>query len=257
MTNLIVASFKDENNAIEAMHKLTELENYGDISIYGNAMVRSREDGNHEILQENNSEGWRTLAGMGIGSLIGMFGGPVGLVVGLTTGSAIGMIADVGRQSFNESFVKKIEDRMPPNSVSIIAEIDEDSEVFIDNALKPFGAEIYRSDIDYEFDNYVMDRIDDIDKDITETREKLKTSVGKEKEKLSKKIKELKDKRNAFIENARNDAKKLNDKIKGDIRKRRIEIVDNKIYRYEQKLQSLVDELKALKLDNEKITNTD
>jgi uncharacterized membrane protein len=246
MTNIIVASFEKETKAIEAMHKLSELDSFGDISIYGNVMVRSQEDGKHEILQENNTEGWRTLTGMTLGSLIGALGGPVGFVVGLYAGTAIGLISDVRRQSFDESFVKKIENRMPPGTVSIIAEIDEDSEVFVDNALKPFGAEINRSDIDFEFDNYMMDKIDEIDKKITETREKLKTAVGMEKEKISNKIAELKDKRNALIANARNDAKNFGHKIESEIRKRKAELINDKIARHEEKLMRLKEELQTL-----------
>jgi hypothetical protein len=34
MTKIIVVSFKEEAKAIKAMHKLIELESFGDISIY-------------------------------------------------------------------------------------------------------------------------------------------------------------------------------------------------------------------------------
>jgi uncharacterized membrane protein len=174
MTNLIVASFDKETKAIEALHKLYELENFGDISIYGRALVRSQENGKYEILDDNSTNGWRTLAGMATGSLLGALGGPVGFVVGLTAGTTIGLISDVGRQNFDESFVKKLENRMPPGTVSIIAEIDEDSDVFVDNALRPLGAEIERSDIDYEFDDYVINEIDEIDNDLLAARENLR-----------------------------------------------------------------------------------
>jgi uncharacterized membrane protein len=246
MTNLIVASFKDEKKAIEAMHKLSELDSFGDISIYGNAMVRSREDGRYEFLHANNSEGWRTLTGMALGSLIGAIGGPVGFVVGLTTGTAIGLITDVGRQNFNESFVEKVENRMPAGTVSIIAEVDEDSDIFVDNALKPFGAEVKRSDVDFEFDDYVMDQIDEIDKNLSKEREKMKNAMGKEKEKIAKKVAELKDKRNKLVANAGNDVRKLKDQINGEVNNRRAEFIKNRIARHVEKLEKLNEELHAL-----------
>lgn len=246
MTNLIVASFKDEKKAIEAKHKLTELDSLGDISIYGNALVRAGEDGKYEILQENNTEGWRTLTGMALGSLLGALGGPVGFVVGLATGTTIGLISDVGRQSFNESFVNKVENRMPSGSVSIIAEIDEDSDIFVDNALKPFGAEIKRSDIDFEFDDYVMDQIDEIDKNLSEEREKMKKAVGREKEKIAKNVAELKDKRNKLIANARKDAKNFSDQISDAVSKSRAGFIKKRIARHEEKLRKLNEELHGL-----------
>ncbi len=246
MTNLIVASFDKETKAIEAMHKLSELENYGDISIYGKAMVRTQNNGNYEILDENNSVGWRTVTGMGVGSLLGALGGPVGFAVGLVTGSTIGLISDVGRQDFDESFVKKVENRMPPGTVSIIAEIDEYSDVFVDNALKPFGADIRRSDIDYEFDDYTNDQIDEIDKNLSEARQELKNSAGRGKEKITKKIAELKDRRNELIANARKDVKSFNAQISDAVANTKAGFIKKRIARHEEKLKKLNVELHSI-----------
>ena len=243
MTNIIVASFDKDTKAIEAMHKLSELENYGDISIYRKAMVRTQEDGKYEILEENTPNGWRTLTGMGVGSLLGALGGPVGFVVGLCTGTTIGLISDVGRQSFDENFVRKVEDKKPAGTVSIIAEIDEDSDVFVDNALRPLGAEIERSDIDFEFSDYVDDQIDQIDKNLSEAREKLKNSAGREKEKITQKIAELKDKRNELIANARKDVKNFNNQIGDAVAKNRAGFIKKRIARHEEKLKKLNEEL--------------
>jgi hypothetical protein len=183
---------------------------------------------------------------MAVGSLVGALGGPVGFVIGLYAGTAIGLISDVGRQSFDESFVKKIENRMPAGTVSIIAEIDEDSDVFVDNALKPFGAEIKRSEIDFEFDSYVMDQIDEIDKNLSEAREEMKNSARREKEKITKKIAELKDRRNKLIANARKDVKNFNDQISGAVAKNRGEFLKRRIARHEEKLRKLNEELHVI-----------
>jgi uncharacterized membrane protein len=243
MTNVIVATFENEKEAIEAMHKLTELEYFGDISIHGKAILRKQNDGQFEILDANSSTGWRTLTGTVIGSLIGIIGGPVGFVIGLCTGTTIGLISDVGRQNFDESFVKKMESRLPAQTVSIIAEIDEDSEIFVDNALKPFGAEIQRSEVDFEFDKYEMDKIDEIDKKITEAREKLKKTAGNEKEKISQKINELKNKRNEIIANARKEANSFKNDFTDAVARTRAGFIKNRIARHETKLKELKEEL--------------
>lgn len=243
MTNVIVASFEKETQAIEAMHKLYELESYGDISIYGRAIVRKQNDGKFEILEANTTEGWRTLTGMVAGSLLGALGGPVGFVVGLCTGTTIGMISDVGRQNFDESFVKKLESRMPPQTVSIIAEIDENSDIYVDNALRPFGAEIDRSDIDFEFDDYVLNQIDEIDKDMMQSREDLKSAVGREKEKINRKIANFKTKRTELIANAKKDAKSFKNQINDAVANTRAGFVKSRIARHEAKLSELKEEL--------------
>lgn len=243
MTNVIVASFEKESQAIEAMHKLYELESYGDVSIYGKALVRKQNDGKFDILEADSSNGWRTLTGSAVGSLIGALGGPVGFVVGLFTGTTLGMISDVGRQNFDESFVKKLESRIPPQTVSIIAEIDENSEIYIDNAFKPYGVNIERSDIDFEFDNYVLDEIEQIDKDMEQTRVDLKAAAGNEKEKINRKIAELKAKRNEIIAKARKDAKNLKDQINDKVVNTRAGFIKKRIARHENKVNELKEEL--------------
>jgi uncharacterized membrane protein len=112
----------------------------------------------------------------------------VGFVIGLYAGTAIGLISDVGRQSFDESFVKEVGNRMPAGTVSIIAEIDENSDIFVDNALIPLGAEIKRSDIDFEFDVYVMNQLDKIEKDLSEAREELKSLPEEKRKRLQRKL---------------------------------------------------------------------
>lgn len=197
MKNVIVASFKEEAKAIEALHKLKELNAYGDIAIYEQIMVRKNTDGKTEILNADSSEGWRTLAGMGVGSLLGLLGGPVGFVIGLYTGTAIGVMADVSYYDFAEDFIAKVEKKIEVGTVTIIAEIEEDSEVFVDNYLKPLGATIMRSDVDLEFDKHVDEDIDEIEADIAEERAALKKAVGNEKTKFQNKIAELQEKRRA------------------------------------------------------------
>lgn len=243
MTNVILASFEKEKQAIEAMHKLTQLESYGDISIYGKALVRKQGNGKFEILSADSENGWRTLTGTVAGSLIGALGGPVGFVVGLFTGTTIGAITDLGRQNFDESFIKKIESRIPPHTVSIIAEVDESSDIFVDNALKPYGADIERSDIDFEFSEYVLNEIDKVDKELIAAREELKNKAGKEKQKIDEKISLLKAKRNEIIADARKDARNFKKDINEAIEKTRTGFIKKRIDRYETKLRDLKEEL--------------
>jgi uncharacterized membrane protein len=199
MKNLILASFKEESAAIKALHKLHELESFGDISIYEQVMVRKNYDGKTEILKLDDDEGWRTLTGMGVGSLLGLFGGPVGFVIGLYTGTAIGAIADASNYDFEKDFIIKVEQKIAVGTVTIVAEMEEDSAVFVDNYLATLGAVISRSDVDVQFEKYVNEQIDEIEADIAADRAALKKAVGKEREKIETSIAELKEKRKNAI----------------------------------------------------------
>jgi uncharacterized membrane protein len=76
MTNLIVGSFDNEAQAIAASRRLTELESYGDITVYEKVIVKKDDYGDTSVIQSDTSDGVRTFSGMAIGSLVGAFAGP-------------------------------------------------------------------------------------------------------------------------------------------------------------------------------------
>ena len=257
MKNVIVASFKEESKAIDALHKLTELDVFGDILIYEQVMVRKNEDGKTEILRQDDSEGWRTLTGMGVGSLLGLVGGPVGFLVGLYTGAAVGVVAEADYYDFAEDFIAKVEKKMEVGTVAIIAEIEEDSAVFVDSSLKPFGAVIWRSDFDLEFDKHDDEEIDEIEAEIAEERAALKKAVGDDKKKIETNISKLKEKRRASIAGFKAKGKQGFEKIKSDIasvgtkiseemKREKMERLNRRIGRHKSKLNELDSQLNEL-----------
>src|SRR5258707_489665 len=140
MTNLIIASFKEEAEAIEASRKLNELESIGDITIYEMVIIKKNADGQAVVLQADTSDGLRTLSGMAIGTLVGALAGPVGVVIGMFTGTLTGAVLEEDHYGFSEDFSSKVIDQLQPGTVAIIAEIDEESEIFVDSSLAPLGA---------------------------------------------------------------------------------------------------------------------
>ena len=156
MENIIVATFTDEKSAVEGLHKLNKLQGEGDISIYDRVLIRKNADTTFEVLKDDNTHGWRTLAGMTFGGLIGAFGGPIGFAVGLYAGTAVGAIADIGHYAFEKDFIQNFTKDIPSGSWAVIAHVDENSAIFIDGYLKPLGATILRSNIYTEQGKYVQ-----------------------------------------------------------------------------------------------------
>jgi len=270
MTKVIVASFKEEAKAISALHKLVELDSFGDISIYDKIMVRKKANGDYEILKEDGSNEWRTITGMAVGGLIGLLGGPVGVVIGLCTGTVIGGISESNHYNLEGDFLAKIEKSMPVGEISIVAEIDEYSIDFIDTNLKPYGAKILRSDVDFEFDQYVKDEIDEIEDDITDARFELKKAAGTEKVRIAKKITILKEKRKlkitefetasksvirnlqdktaAGINNLKSAVSSFGEEIGESVKESRESRLKGRIATHEAKLKDLKLELKEIQL---------
>lgn len=277
MTKIIIVSFKEEAKAIEAMHKLNELESFGDITVFEKIVVRKKENGECEVLKEDSFAGWKTLAGMGIGGLIGLLGGPVGFIIGTYTGTAIGAIADVSHYDFAEDFISKIENKMTAGTVSIIAEINEDSDVFVDTYMKPLGATIIRSAVDFEYDNYVDEQVEEIDEEIDEARATLKKSAGDEKKKIEKKIenlkakrrekisefeaeskkrmKNIKDKAAAGVDKMKSGVKNLEDNMNKSSKIQKAERIKRRIARHQAKLDTLNNELKEVTKSGEKVSS--
>jgi uncharacterized membrane protein len=199
MTNLIVLSFPDEAKAIQASHKLTELESFGDISVFEKAIIKKGANGEFTSLQSDSTDGLRLVSGMALGTLIGAIGGPVGMVIGMLTGTAIGAVVETDYVDFSEDFVNKVSDRLNVGDVAILAEVSEDSPAFVNGVVTPLGGNIFRSDVDIVYDDYEDDEVKEFDKEIAEDRKQFKAAVQGDKEKIKKRIEQLKEKRRQRI----------------------------------------------------------
>ena len=104
MSNLVVLSFSNEAKAIDASHKLTELESYGDITIFEKAIIKKAENGELTNLQTETSDGSRLVSGMAIGTLVGVIGGPVGMAIGMLAGTVVGAFAETDYADFTDDF---------------------------------------------------------------------------------------------------------------------------------------------------------
>jgi uncharacterized membrane protein len=246
MSNIIIASFKQEAQAIAASQKLTDLEFYGDITIYEMVMVKKKPDGEIEELKSDSSLGLRTLSGIAIGILAGAIAGPVGMVVGMFTGTLAGAALDLDYYRFSGDFGSKIMNKMEPGSVAIIAEVDEDSSAFIDNALSPFEASLTRSDADYEYEKYEDEEIEAIDEEIATERAKIKTAITEEKTKIQNKISELKEKRRRRIAELEKKTKDVAAEGKFKFKEFKISRLKNRIEKHQTKLTELENELKQM-----------
>ncbi len=246
MTNLIVISFKNESQAIDASHKLVELESFGDITVYEKVMVKKDSNGQTSVIQSETSDGLRTLSGMALGSLVGALAGPVGLMVGMVTGTLTGAALESDYYDFSEDFQSKVMNRIQPGMVAILAEIYEDSPSFVDNAVAPFNATVFRSDVDYVYDEYVDDQIEEVDEEIAAERAKIKSAAASEKLKIQQKIDQLKDRRQQRIAELKGKKKSFIAKIKVSMEEEKRSQLKNRINKHQKKIDVLEEKLKHL-----------
>lgn len=219
MSNLIVVSFTNETQAIEGSHKLIELESFGDVTVYEKVIIKKDANGETTVLQSETSDGLRTLSGMTLGTLAGAFAGPVGLLVGMISGTLVGAVLESNYFDFSDDVTSKVKNRIQPGTVALIAEIDEDNAAIVDSALAPFGATIFRSDVDYVYDKFVDDQVEEIDEEIAAERAKIKSSAAAEKSKIQEKIAQLKEKRRQRIATLKGKQKSVIAKVKASMAK--------------------------------------
>jgi|KBSMisStaDraftv2_1062788.scaffolds.fasta_scaffold00025_15 uncharacterized membrane protein len=257
MTNIIIASYKDEAKAIEAAQRLHELETLGDITVYDSVLLRKNADGKVEVLNAKTSDGLRTAAGMAIGTVVGALAGPIGMVAGMFSGVLGGAIWEAEYFSFSEEFGMKVANKMQPDTTALIAEIDEDNVVFVDGTLNSLGGQLMRTPVDYEYEKYDDEQIEAIDEEIAAERANLKKAATDRKEKIRSKIEELKEKRKkriAEFDKKRKEAMEtgkaklaaLDDEVKAPLKELKISRIKGKIERHQARLAELETELKQI-----------
>ena len=246
MANLIIASFKQEATANEGLKKLNELETIGDITIYEMVLLKKNADGETVVLQSDTTEGANTLAGMTIGAVIGSLAGPVGTVVGMLAGTLTGSAVEIEHYGFAEDFVAGIGEHLPADSVALVAEVDEDAPIFIDSTLTPLGATLTRTDVDYEYDKYSDEEMDELDEEISAKRAKLKAAAAEDKAKFQEKIRMLKEKRKERIAEFKEKVTEAATDVKAMGKERKISRIRNKIEKYQQKIVDLEKKLQVV-----------
>jgi hypothetical protein len=98
-----------------------------------------------------------------MGTLIGTIGGPVGMIVGLLTGTLAGTALDQNFVHFSKDITSKVALALKPGMVAIIAEMYEQGPMLVDGAMEPLGTTIFRSNIDYAFEDSPDQRIKEIE----------------------------------------------------------------------------------------------
>ena len=85
-----------------------------------------------------------TASGSLIGMLIGVLGGPVGVLLGWGAGAVMGGAFDVDRAVTSDEALTVLGRAIPPGSTAVIASVDEPAVEVIDGEMKKLGGEVTR-----------------------------------------------------------------------------------------------------------------
>ena len=224
MESFIVAIFKDVQHANEGLGKLKELDQLDEIVIYNMAMVRKKGDHQFEYLYHDGPDTQDLPAeGAVIGSLVGLIAGPIGMAIGMMTGVMAGAIDEDDTDDFTDEISDRVNDQLRTGEYAIIADAEEDIELLIDSYLSEYDAKIVRTSLTDAFDDYDVEKWEELDKDIDDAQKELAAATEAQKTSLKEKLAKLKAKREernkklkTRVENMRN---KMQDRMKNLDRK--------------------------------------
>ena len=188
MFNIIAAIFDIESEGYQAISTLSKTPVINDTSILQMALVK-RENGSLKVCESFDSGIHTTndtLIGGLVGSIVGILGGPLGVLLMGSYGALAGSLVDAGDALDSATIMEKVAEKLQNGEVALIALVDEVNESEIDNKLVDFKVTIAR------FDAVVV--ADEVDQAI-ETEKEMERLARKELRAAKKE--ERKDKREA------------------------------------------------------------
>ena len=188
MNKMIVTVFNDESGAYEGVKALKELHAEGSLTLYATAVIAKDANGVVSVKQAADQGPSGTVLGLTTGSLIGLLGGPVGLAVGATTGAIAGSLYDLAQLGVGEDFLAEVSQYLSPGKVAVVAEIDEEWVMPLDTRMEALGGLVFRR-ARGEFIDAQIERESAADKaEIAKLKAEYNQAVGEAKAKLKAKL---------------------------------------------------------------------
>jgi uncharacterized membrane protein len=195
MENVLAINFTEDSDAYEALTTLKELDEQGQVSLEGAAVVMRHEDGTIAIKDEVGDIGYEgTATGGIIGLIVGVLGGPIGVLLGGATGVLVGSLFDMDDLDESDSVLSEMSRAVHVGHPSVVAAVDEQSPEIVDSAIQRLDGKILRLPLaDVEAEIAAAEEAQRAAKQ--EARKKLHEERRKQaKEKVQAKIAELKQK---------------------------------------------------------------
>ena len=192
--NVILANYKVESEAYQALSELKRDTANANYTI-SQAMIVKRENGKLNVMDgfvNGMTTGDDTWMGGLLGGLIGILGGPIGVLLGGSVGMLVGGAVDAGEMVGDTSLLEKAGDSIADGETAIILLAQEEYETALTAKLNDFDVSITR--LDAAEVAAEVEHAKEVERQMAkETREKLRTERTEAfKETVAKKSEELK-----------------------------------------------------------------
>ena len=146
--SVIAVSFDEDNNAYAGLSRLKELDSQGRRRLDEASVVVRGEDG--QVVEKDHVEStFPTItAGAGlIGLLVGIIGGPFGVLIGGMSGMLAGSLVDLGDLDETESALARISSSAKVGHPTLLAVVAEHSPEVIDAAMSELDGSVLRRSV--------------------------------------------------------------------------------------------------------------
>ena len=143
--NVVVVRFNEPSKAYQALSVLKECDASGRIVLESAAIVERTPEGALQIPEGADNLGpVGAASGSLIGMLVGVLGGPVGVMLGWGGGALIGGAFDIDRAVTSDEALTVLGRAIPPESTAVIASVAEPAVEVIDGEMAKLGGEVTR-----------------------------------------------------------------------------------------------------------------
>jgi uncharacterized membrane protein len=149
MESVLSVTFGEDSKAYEALTGLKELDSQRQIGLAEAAVVTRGEDGRldtKDVVGDDSLAG--TATGGLIGLVIGIIGGPLGILLGGATGLLVGSLYDMADDDDTESALGELSRSVQVGHTTLLARVDEQSPEVVDSAMQRLGGTVVRRDLD-------------------------------------------------------------------------------------------------------------
>lgn len=124
-TNVISATFENDDAAYGALAELKQLDSEGVIDLHGASVLTREGDGRIVTVEATAQEPVGVATGGAIGLLVGVLGGPLGVMIGGTTGLLVGSLYDLDDADETDSVLTALSSTVVEGNRTLLAELRE------------------------------------------------------------------------------------------------------------------------------------
>ena len=147
--NVIAVSFQDRGKAYQALSDLEGAGLEGRVEVLSASIVTRDEQGRLDAPEGGDTVGGAATLGGGLaGAMVGVIGGPIGMLFGWTGGLLVGGAFDIRRADSSDSVLGEISRYIPLGGTAVVAEVNEYAVEVVDKLMAELGGTVYRRPAD-------------------------------------------------------------------------------------------------------------